>query len=95
VRTNYPILRRWIERRAHVLSHVPPEAGAIAFVKYSAPVPSVDLIERIRSEHSVLVVPGAHFEREGYIRIGFGCDPELLLAALERVGETVDAVASG
>ena len=46
----------------------------------------------MRDEQSVLVVPGDHFEMDGYIRIGFGCDPELLLPALERVGEVLDTI---
>ena len=40
----------------------------------------------------MLLVPGDHFEMDGYIRIGFGCDPELLLPALERVGEVLDTI---
>jgi aspartate/methionine/tyrosine aminotransferase len=91
LRTNYPAVRRWIERRP-ALSHVPPEAGAITFVRYAHAINSSALVERIRDEHSVLLVPGDHFERDGYIRIGFGCDPELLLPALEHVGEVLDAI---
>src|SRR5262245_52342597 len=34
LRTNYPVVKRWIERRPS-LSHVPPEAGAITFVRYA------------------------------------------------------------
>ena len=49
-------------------------------------------MERVRDEHSVLLVPGDHFEMDGYIRIGFGCDPELLLPALEHVGEVFDTI---
>jgi hypothetical protein len=94
LRTNYPVLRRWIERRVSFLTHVPPEAGAIAFVRYSYPINSTRLIERIRDEQSVLVVPGDHFEMDGYLRIGFGCDPELLVGALERVGEVLDTINS-
>jgi aspartate/methionine/tyrosine aminotransferase len=92
IRTNYPVLRRWIERRPSFLSHIPPEAGAIAFVRYTYPIGSTALIERIRDEQSVLVVPGDHFEMDGYLRIGFGCDPELLVGALDRVGEVFDAI---
>jgi aspartate/methionine/tyrosine aminotransferase len=96
LRTNYPVVRRWIERRASFLSHVPPEAGAITFVRYRYPIGSTALMERIRSERSVLLVPGDHFEMDGHLRVGFGCDPELLLPALERVGEVLDAIeASG
>jgi aspartate/methionine/tyrosine aminotransferase len=92
LRTNYPILKRWIERHSAFLHHVPPEAGAIALVRYSYPVNSTALIERIRDEHSVLVVPGDHFGMDGFLRIGFGCDPELLLGALDRVGQVLDTI---
>ena len=37
IRTNYPIVKRWIDRRAPALSHVPPQAGAIVFVRYRIP----------------------------------------------------------
>jgi aspartate/methionine/tyrosine aminotransferase len=93
LRTNYPVLRRWMERRSSFLSHIPPEAGAITFVRYQYRIGSTALIERIRDEQSVLVVPGDHFEMDGYLRIGFGCDPELLIGALDRVGEVFDSVA--
>jgi aspartate/methionine/tyrosine aminotransferase len=92
LRTNYPVLRRWLERRSSFLTHVPPEAGAITFVRYSYPVGSTALMERIRTDQSVLLVPGDHFDMDGYLRIGFGCDPELLLPALDRVGQVLDAI---
>ena len=91
LRTNYPAVKRWIERRPS-LSHVPPEAGAITFVRYAHAIKSTTLMERLRDQHSVLLVPGDHFEMDGYFRVGFGCDPELLLPALERVGEVLDAI---
>ena len=94
LRTNYPALRKWIERRPRMLSHIAPQAGAIAMVRYSHPLPSERLMERIRESQSVLVVPGAHFEEEGYLRLGFGCDPELLLPALDRVGDVLDGLES-
>lgn len=94
LRTNYPILRRWIERRSSFLSHIAPEAGAIAFVRHGYGIGSTALIERIRDEQSVLVVPGDHFGMDGYLRIGFGCDPELLAGALARMGEVLDTIAN-
>jgi aspartate/methionine/tyrosine aminotransferase len=95
LRTNYPVLKRWIRRRPAMLRHVAPEAGAIAFVRYALPIGSTRLIERMRDEQSVLVVPGDHFEMDGFLRIGFGCDPELLIPALERIGEVLDSAADG
>jgi aspartate/methionine/tyrosine aminotransferase len=92
LRTNYPVVRRWIEDRSASLRHVPPEAGAITFVKYAYAINSTALIERIRDEQSVLALPGDHFGMDGYVRLGFGCDPALLLGALERMGDVFDAL---
>ena len=93
VRTNYPLVKRWIEKRAPLLSHVPPRAGAILLVRYGHPIGSTALAERLRDEQSVLVSPGDHFEMDGYLRIGFGSDPEHLTGALTRIGELLDSIA--
>jgi hypothetical protein len=93
IRSNYPVLRDWIE--AHEgLSHVPPEAGAIAMVRYRHPIPSADLAARLRDERSVLVVPGAFFGMEHCLRLGFGSDPAYLTAALTLIGELLDQIGS-
>jgi len=89
---NYPILRDWIDRRAPLLSHVPPEAGAIAFVRYHHAVNSTTLIDRLRVDQGVLVVPGDHFEMDGYLRIGFGSDSSHLVGSLERIGALLDTI---
>ena len=89
---NYPILRDWLAARAPLLSHVAPEAGAIAFVRYHHAINSTRLIERLRDEHSVLVVPGDHFDLDGYLRIGFGSDPTHLTNSLERIGALLDTI---
>jgi aspartate/methionine/tyrosine aminotransferase len=90
--TNYPLLRKWIERRSDRLFHVPPDAGAIAFVRYAHAVNSTHLIERLRDEKGVLVVPGDHFEMDGYLRIGFGADPTHLTGSLNQIGELLDTL---
>ena len=89
---NYPILRDWLAARAPLLSHVAPEAGAIAFIRYHHAINSTRLIERLRDEHSVLVVPGDHFDLDGYLRIGFGSDPTHLTNSLERIGALLDTI---
>ena len=85
IRDNFPLLEAFVERND--LHWVPPRAGAIAFVRYPWDRPSEDLAERAR-HHGVLVVPGAHFHREGYLRLGYGMEPSALeagLAGLEEV----------
>jgi aspartate/methionine/tyrosine aminotransferase len=92
VGANYPIVRRWIEKRGRQLEHTAPEAGAIVLVRYHYPINSTLLAERLRSEQSVLVVPGDHFEMDGYLRLGFGTDPAHLSSALSLMGEVLDGM---
>jgi aspartate/methionine/tyrosine aminotransferase len=93
VRANYQLVQSWLDSRRQ-FTHVPPEAGAIAFVKYTHRINSTELVERLRTERSVLVVPGDHFGMDGYLRIGFGSHPEHLVGALERIAEVMDVIAA-
>jgi aspartate/methionine/tyrosine aminotransferase len=90
IAANYPILKRWIEMRAPHVEHVPPEAGAIALVRYRHAINSTRLVERLRDEQSLLLVPGDHFDMDGYLRIGFGSDPAHVTGGLDRLGEVLD-----
>jgi aspartate/methionine/tyrosine aminotransferase len=92
VASNYALVRKWIEKRAPRMSHVAPEAGAILFVRYHYRINSTALVERLRTEKSVLLVPGDHFEMDGYFRIGFGNHPGHVATALDLVGEVLDAI---
>lgn len=92
VAANYPLVRKWIEKRAPKITHVPPEAGAILFARYRHRINSTALVEQIRREKSVLLVPGDHFDMDGYIRIGFGNHPGHVASALDLVGEVLDMI---
>jgi hypothetical protein len=83
---NLPIIAEWIASFGSFLDFVPPEAAAIALVKYRADTPSIELCERIRQNQSTLVVPGAHVGLEGYMRLWFGGRPEFIREGLRRVG---------
>jgi aspartate/methionine/tyrosine aminotransferase len=89
VRENLPPVEAWIADRADALTCVRPVAGAIVYVEYAAPVDAVELMDRIRREQSVLLVPGQMFGFEAPaangFRIGFGFDPEETLKGLDRV----------
>jgi aspartate/methionine/tyrosine aminotransferase len=93
VASNYPLVRKWIEKHGKKIEHVAPEAGAIVFVRYRHAINSTALVERLRDEKSVLLVPGDHFDMDGYIRIGFGNHPAHLSAALDLVDEVLDGIA--
>src|SRR5689334_24579731 len=85
LRSNYPVLGEWLQRFGDTFSWHPPQAGAICLVKYRHAVPGPELVEKIRAEHDVLLVPGEHFGLPHHIRFGFGEELSYLRAAL---GET-------
>ncbi|UCH24765.1 MAG: aminotransferase class I/II-fold pyridoxal phosphate-dependent enzyme [Trueperaceae bacterium] len=85
IRQGYPILETWIEQHGDAFALTPPDAAAIAFLRYRFDVGSTLLVERLRREKSVLVVPGDHFGMDHFLRISFGLPEPYLLEALERV----------
>ena len=44
-------------------------------MRYDHAINSTTLVNRLREEKSVLIVPGDHFGMDGYLRLGFGSHP--------------------
>jgi len=82
---HYPIVERFVARHHEALELVPPEAGAIALVRYRYKISSTELMARMRAEHSTLVVPGDQFHMGRYLRLGFGSHAEALSRGLDRL----------
>jgi aspartate/methionine/tyrosine aminotransferase len=89
LRRNLPVLEAWIRSHGDIFDYVRPSAGAIVLVNYDLPVRSGALIDRIREEQSVLLVPGDQLGLGKAIRIGYGSDVEFMLKGLSRVDETL------
>jgi aspartate/methionine/tyrosine aminotransferase len=89
---NYPILEKWLESHRGFFSYRPPHAGAICFARYGLDVNSTELVERLIRDNSVLVVPGDHFEMDGYIRFGYGPEQGYLLRALGQIDEALKKI---
>lgn len=85
LRRNYGLLKEWLDAHGSLFSHVPPAAGAICYLRYALDVNSSELAERLRTEKSVLIVPGDQFGMDGYIRIGMGDAKAYLMAGLDRI----------
>jgi aspartate/methionine/tyrosine aminotransferase len=79
---NFPVLEEWLKRFGDTFSWHPPQAGAICYVKYRQSVSALELVEKIRAERSVLLVPGDHFGMPQHLRFGFGNELSDLQAAL-------------
>jgi aspartate/methionine/tyrosine aminotransferase len=93
IRTNLPELERWLETQP-VLRSIRPVAGAISFAEVELPIPTREVVERIRQERSVLLVPGEMFGVANGIRFGFGFDVQHTIKGLALAGETLASLAS-
>lgn len=87
IRQGYPILQEWMDSHPGTFTLTPPDAAAIAFVRYRLDVNSTELTERLRREKSVLIVPGDHFGMDHFLRISFGLPHDYLVPALNRIRE--------
>ena len=72
LRSNYPVIEQWLKRFGDTFTWHPPQAGAICLVRYRQAISALDLVEKMRAEHDVLLVPGDHFGLPNHIRFGFG-----------------------
>lgn len=92
LRQNLPIARDWVESFGGRLTWTPPQAGAIALVRYHADTPSVTIAERVRINQNTLIVPGAHVGLEGHLRIWLGGKEDYLREGLRRIGVELKAI---
>ena len=84
---NLPVITDWLDAHRDRFTYVPPEAGAIVYVRYADSINSTELVDRLRVEKSVLIVPGDHFGMDGYLRIGFGSETRYLRDGLDRLAD--------
>ncbi len=85
-RGNLAILSDWVDREP-LISWVRPRSGTTALLKYDIDMPSRDFCVRLLQQTGVLFTPGSALSMEGYVRIGYANNPEILSAGLRRVSE--------
>jgi aspartate/methionine/tyrosine aminotransferase len=86
IRTNLPPIESWFLERSDLFQYKRPKAGAIIFFTYEPVIKPQALIDRMRVEKSVLLVPANHFGvRHKGIRTGFGYDVDKTLKGLSRL----------
>jgi aspartate/methionine/tyrosine aminotransferase len=83
-RTNLALLTDWVAGEARI-TWVKPQSGTTALLKYDLPLSSRDFCIKLLEEEGVMFTPGSALEMEGYLRIGYACDTEVLKTGLARV----------
>lgn len=91
VRGNLEILDDFIRNEPH-LHYVKPKAGTTALVYYDFDIPSYEFCKKMYDKVGTFVTPGACFEEEHSMRIGYASDPEELrqgLAGMKKFMESL------
>ena len=84
VRDNLRILDEWVKDSEHFF-YTKPQAGTTALVYYDMDIPSYDFCRKLYDETGAFVTPGACFEEEHSMRIGYGSDTETLKEGLKAI----------
>jgi aspartate/methionine/tyrosine aminotransferase len=80
-RTNLKILDDWIAAEPKI-SYVKPKSGTTALLRYDLDMPSAELCRTLQAETGVMLLPGSVLDMEGWLRIGYACDTEVLRQGL-------------
>ena len=86
VRKNKKMLSEWVEKEES-FSFVEPAAGTTAFLKFDLDIDSETFCKRLLEETGVILLPGKVMDMEGYLRIGYANDPEIIKEGLKRISK--------
>lgn len=95
--TNSKLLKQFIEDHTSNCSWVEPTAGTTAFVQFKSkgkPVKDTEFCLDLLEKTKVFFVPGSHCfgdseNFEGYVRIGYVCETEVLTEGLNKLRQYV------
>lgn len=88
-RGNLTTLRAWVDAEPHI-DWVRPLGGTTALLKYDPPMSSRDLCVGLLESTGVMLTPGSAMDMEGYLRIGYANNPDVLAAGLPLLSEFLD-----
>ena len=83
-RENLAILDNWIKNEPRV-DWVKPRAGTTAMLKLDIPMSCREFCIDLLEKTGVMLTPGDAFDMEGYVRIGYANDREILEAGLSEM----------
>ncbi|MCT4508275.1 MAG: aminotransferase [Tepidibacter sp.] len=86
VRGNAQLVDEWVKNE-HLIEYIKPKAGTTAFLKYDFDMKSEEFCLRLLKEKSVMLVPGSALDMEGYVRLGFANNPEIIKVGLKKISE--------
>lgn len=83
---NREVLDAWISNEP-LISYVKPLSGTVALLKYDLDMSSREFCVRLLESKGVMFTPGSVLEMEGYVRIGYANNPQVLKDGLLKTSE--------
>jgi aspartate/methionine/tyrosine aminotransferase len=69
------------------VSYIKPKAGTTALLKIDTELSSRDFCIQLLEAKGVMFTPGSAMDIEGYVRIGYANNPDVLKVGLVKVSE--------
>ncbi|WP_281558569.1 aminotransferase [Thalassomonas sp. RHCl1] len=85
-RENLAVLDDWVAKEP-LISYTKPQSATVALLKYNLNMSSREFCVQLLESKGVMFTPGSVMDMEGYVRIGFANNPEVLVAGLAKVSE--------
>ncbi|HCR2161332.1 aminotransferase [Enterobacter asburiae] len=92
LRDNLKTLDEWVSTEP-LVSYVKPRAGTTALLKYELPLSSREFCVRLLERYGVMFTPGEALDMEGYLRIGFANNSEVMKQGLTLVSRFIRELA--
>lgn len=89
-RTNLAILSDWVAREPSI-TWVAPRSGTTALLKYDLRLPSREFCVALLEETGVMLTPGSAMDMEGFVRIGYANNTDILREGLSRLSRFLGA----
>jgi aspartate/methionine/tyrosine aminotransferase len=93
MKENLEFARAWFAENGELATWQEPRAALLAMMRYTAPVDSLTLADRLAGEAKVMLAPGSAFGLEGQLRIGIGQRQDLFAEGLRRSGALLRSIA--
>ena len=85
-RGNLQILDDWIAGEP-LVSYVKPKSGTTILFRYDLDLTSRDFCVQLLQDTGVMLTPGSAMDMEGWIRVGYANDPEVLRQGLAKTSQ--------
>jgi aspartate/methionine/tyrosine aminotransferase len=69
------------------MSYIKPKSGTTALLKYDLPMSSLEFCVELIEQTGVMLTPGSALDMEGYVRLGYANNRDVLETGLAKVSE--------